>query len=63
MVHPAPALLPAHLRDIQAGNHRVVVDTELWAVLLPFFLSLEQEKLKAHVIFCFWVVFWVFFCS
>lgn len=47
MVHPvvpAPALLPAHLRDTQAGNQGIVVEADLWAVLVPFLLNLEQEK-------------------
>lgn len=57
-VVPAPALLPAHLRDVQADSQRVVVETDLWAVLVPFLLSLEQKDLKANMMFCF-----ALFCS
>lgn len=53
---PAPAPLPAHLRHIQVGSHGVVEETDLWAILLPFLCSLEQEKLIANIIFCFVVV-------
>lgn len=45
-VVPPPALLPARLRDIQAGYHGVAVETDLWAVLLYLSSLLAQSRVR-----------------
>lgn len=47
---PAPALLPAHLGDIQAGYHRAEAETSLWAAL--FCLSSLFAQSGFHAALC-----------